>query len=169
MESIAVVIIIAILIVLGIVFAASQKIETADTEAVKIQEADSITIALKVAGLREIKCSKNSESGNTCLDLYRVKALSETIKDTTLDADKYYNDIFKRSKISIRPIYPKIELVPGDSTIKTMTIYEYELPLNPDGTIKEKQQVTRSFFPVLLYDPLEDKNIFAMLEISVYK
>jgi len=164
MESIAVVIIIAILIILGIVFATSQKIGSAGTEIARVQELNSLTIAFKVAGLREIKCSTNSESGNTCFDLYRLKALGKTIDDNTLDADKYYYDIFKKSKISIRPIYPEITIDPDDESVKTIVVYEYKLPEGQTET-----SIKPSFFPILLYDPLEDKNIFAMLEILVFR
>jgi hypothetical protein len=155
MESIAVVIIIGILIVLGIVFAFKQKSSDFVEEKEKFAELDGMTISLRASNLKELKCSSFSNSGNeVCIDLYKLRALEQRVKPENFETYRYYNNLFKKSEIAVRLIYPKRE------GVETITIYSY------NNTNVDTLQTT--FFPVLVYDPVKKENIFAMMEIKVF-
>lgn len=153
MESISVMIIIAILIVLGIVFGFNQRTADLKIQRTEIKEIDATGIALKAGGLKEIKCSSAVDSGAVCFDYYRLKAISEISIPDEPEYYEYYYGLFKKSQITVNMIYP-------DADAETITMYEYA-----DST---DQNVSTSYFPVIVYEPVTKKNVFSIMEIRVY-
>jgi len=158
MESIVVVIIIGIMIVLGIVFAFSLKSDTINSDVRKQQDLLSFTIALRASSLNELKCSTFAESGNVCLDLYRLLAMEETVNPRNPDAFKHYFKMFKQSEIIVHLVQP--EYLENGNRIEKITIYSFE----PEDTTASESL----FYPVLVYDPYDDINIFGVMEVRTF-
>lgn len=158
MESIAVVIIIGIMIIIGIVFAFSLKSDTIDVDVRKQQDLLSFTIALRASSLNELKCSTFTESGNVCLDIYRLLAMNETVNSANPDTFKYYFGMFKQSEIIVHLVHPWY--FENGIQVENITIYSFE----PEDT-KARESL---LYPVLVYDPYEDTNIFGVMEVKTF-
>lgn len=154
MESISVMIIIAILIILGIVFGFSQKTTEIEIQQKEVNEIDATSIAITAAGLKEIKCSSTVQSGNICLDYYRLKAMDSLMDPDTLEVYRYYFGLFKKSHITVNIISPNPT---PDSPIE---MYSYDDPAN--------YNTTSSYFPVIVYNPVTKINYFSIMEIQVF-
>lgn len=119
-ESIAVVIIVIVLIFIGIVF--WNKNSTSNIKDIQSQsnELSVIEIANIVPELYELKCNELSVNRVKCIDLYKLKAMSEEINNSDRKAYSYYHNYFKNSKITIVQVYP-------ESSAFNMTLYDAEL------------------------------------------
>ena len=159
MESIAVVIIIGIMIVLGLVFAFNFKSEDIKIEADEQKNIQALTIALRASSLEELKCSSFTSSGNLCLDLLMIQAVSQYVTPVNDEAYKYYYDQFKTSKIVIKIISP--ELPDND---EEFVLFDYA----PEPVPGKESSLRSIYFPVLLYDPINNIYYFSMMEAGVY-
>ncbi|MCF7865808.1 hypothetical protein K9L67_03645 [Candidatus Woesearchaeota archaeon] len=149
-ETIAVMIIIVVLIIIGLVFGLGRTTEKIEKDANQIDFLNSIRIAIKVTNLQEIKCSRANSGGNTCIDKYKVLSLSELIKENN-EAYVIYQGIFENTQIKINEIYPGTE---------TYTIYDYNDSINKSRTA--------TYVPILLWDPIKDTKQFGIMEVATY-
>lgn len=162
MESIAVVIIIGIMIVLGLVFAFNFKSEDTKQEIDTQRGVQALTIALKASSLEELKCSSFSSSGNLCLDLLTLLAVSEYVTQDNAEAYKYYYDQFKMSFVNITMIYPVYE---GDIEVQQpIKIFDFA-PEVEEGKIMSVRSI---YYPVLVQDPITNTYYFSIMEVGVY-
>lgn len=149
-ETIAVIIIIVILVIIGIMFGSNRKIDDIQTETRQIEHQNAMRIALKASNLQELKCSSVENTRNMCMDLLKIKSVSEVIKEDT-EAYIQYQGVFENTEINVDIIYP----------VKARyTLYNY------NDTANKSRFAT--YIPLLVIDPITETNSFAMLEIATY-
>ncbi len=149
-ETIAVVIIVVFIIVLGIVFYFNFMSGTIDEDRQRASDLDSVSTAIFVSKLNELKCSRAASASFICFDLYRVKAFNESLNEPMIGS--VYHSLIGYANATIRTYYPEQG--------KEYTFYSYE----PSNITGERS----SFIPVLLSDPVENKKYFAYLEVKVF-
>lgn len=158
MESIAVIIIIGIMIVLGIVFAFTYKKDQITRDISEQASVEALTIALRAESLDELRCSTFTSSGTLCFDYYKLTSMETFLQDSNqLEAHQYYYDQFKETEITINLIYPA---VPTGMKAK----------ITPFNFSKENpKSVNTLFFPVLVYDPVTRIDYFSIIQVKVTK
>jgi hypothetical protein len=116
-ESIAVIIIVIIMLIIGISFWA--RISSSDTEKIltDAQELSVIEIANSVSEFSELKCFDSNVNKVKCLDYYKLKAMSN-LTNSSPEIREYYNNYFRNSKITVQMLYPEQE---------NITIYDAKL------------------------------------------
>ncbi len=152
-ETVTVVIILIILIVLGIVYFANTKTQESQIEKEKQKEVDGMKIAVLASGMDELKCSVYSAKVSTCLDIYRIKAFSEILDQNTLSAKEYYFNTFRNSKIEVK-------IIVNETHTEKIVIYDF-------NNSAEKSS-SPTYFPIIVSDPVLEKNYFSILEVRTY-
>jgi len=143
------------LFILGIVLIVFTKISSLsqrDKLADRIQM-KSIEIAQTVAYMPELQCTTKNVGVDNCFDIYKVAALARLLEDEPEDIrDGYYYNIFEYSNITIQEIYP------GNQQHVVYT------------KVKEDSTTMRvTNIPTTLYDPITEKNSFAVLVIESFR
>ena len=155
-ETVAIVIIVMILLVVGIVF--WNKLERKDIvdNSRSTDELFVIEISNTISELPELKCSKSLVQQPNCFDLYKILALNYSIngnadpvlKDTM---KRYYTDYFRTSKITFQQVYP---------TTFNITIYDYEM-VNATRT----HLIT---VPITIEDTINKRTGFGVIYVEGY-
>jgi len=126
-ESIAVVIVVVILLIIGIAFWRALHISDTKETIDLSQEYSVIELAKTVTELPELKCyAAQSVSKVNCFDYYKIMALKETIGETDRAAFNYYSNYFKNSKITFSIIYPDFDSNP-DTASYEIILYDNEI------------------------------------------
>lgn len=132
-ESVAVVIIIIFLLVIGIVFWSGIRRDDIKTTQIEYQDLSVIELAKIAAELPELRCySSNVVTKVNCFDWYKILALNKTMHDPVLKKDvfEYYNYYFKNSRITIKQIYPnETSIVLYDNNISKTTSLQISIPI----------------------------------------
>ncbi|GIU69231.1 MAG: hypothetical protein KatS3mg002_0467 [Candidatus Woesearchaeota archaeon] len=144
-ESIAVVIIVIFLLVIGIVFWSNIRKSDVDVKKIEYQDLSVIEIAKIASELPELRCYNNNVITKVnCFDWYKVLALNKTIRDPAYkDAlFSYYNYYFKNSRVSIKEVYPnETSIVIYDNNISKTTTLQITIPIIIEknyGTVSKK-------------------------------
>lgn len=151
-ETITVLVIIAVLIALGLIFGFNTEQSSIQQDQEQIQEQRAISLALKAANLKELKCSEYDSAGVLCIDEFKATAISKIIQKNTERAYLFYYDIFRNSEIKIIPLYPQEQ--------DNITIYNFN-----DTANKTKRTSQR---PIILINPVTEKRSFALLQTAIY-
>ncbi len=152
-ESIGVIVVITFLMVMGIVVYHRFRQESIQEQIREKKEIDAVSLSNTITSLPELKCSAFSSEGVSCLDLYKIKAISGYLKQKDNEINyyrDYYYDYFYNANISVMQVYPEE---------KTYTIY-YE-----EGSTSNIDQIQ---VPVTIYDPVDETNGFGFLVIKVF-
>jgi len=110
-------------------------------------ELDAIKIAQKISYLPELQCSQDNIVAENCIDILKLAGL----KDVIAENEFYYFDLFSFSKITINEIYP----FDGHFILYDRSLDEYSFK-------------TVANIPILLFDPLNNKNTFGVINIEYY-
>ena len=147
-ESIAILFIFFILVVFGFVFYMDIMKGSAKIEIEENIQLKAIGIAQKVSFLPELQCSEENVRVEDCIDLMKLNAASDLLKDNSI----YYYDIFEFSKIWIEEVFPN-EGTKWDLYNSTPTTYKNRIS---------------TFIPVSLFNPTSKKYNFGVLAVEVY-
>jgi len=147
LETISVLAIASILILLGLIFYSGMLKSSIEVEKGEGTQLDAIKIAQRSSFLPELQCSQDNIIIDNCINILNLEALSEIINENEI----YYFDKFSFSRIIVTKIYPDNE--------------EWILYNRPLEQYSNKI-VTNS--PILLFDPVEDKNYFGVMSIEVF-
>ncbi len=149
-ETIAVLVIIVILIVLGLVFYFTFTGGDVEEERAKVEDLDSISKTIFVSRMVELRCSGAGEVSYACVDKYRAQAFHIVVQGD-VEARALYRSLIGYANITLNMQYSEQE---------NITIYSYE-----PGKISSAS-IAR--MPVLVSDPVTEKNHFAFLEVTVF-
>jgi hypothetical protein len=154
METIAILFIFFVIVFIAIIFFSRIWRSSISEEVSKYQELSSIEVAQLASSLPELQCSEDNIVKSNCVDRLKVIAVQVTDQpqNDLLDVN-YYFDFFGYSQITIQQIFP-------DST-DTWTIY-HKAP----EQIKNKRT---TYFPISIFDPVENANYFGLLTLEVYQ
>ncbi len=150
-ETVAIVIIVVILLILGLVF--WNKISTGDVREItrERQELSVIDIAKIVQEMPEFRCSSTSSEKANCFDRYKILAFKKSFDGgNTQNTEMFslYSDYFLESRISFREIYPDEEtIIIYDSNITNQTTKQIDIPIN-------------------IYDPITKQYSFGLITIE---
>ena len=104
------------------------------------------TCALPI--LPDIQCSFDNIPVDDCIDVEKLKALSQVVSDNI----PYYYNLFELSTIVVKEIYPDV---------REWTIYDNPLQDFSDQTVTQ--------LPVSIYYPIDDEYAFGYLDVGVYR
>ena len=147
LETISVLAIASILILLGLVFYSVMFKSSIEVEKGVSTQLDVIKIAQRSSFLPELQCSQENIIIDNCINILNLEALSEIINENKI----YYFDKLSFSRIIVNKIYPDNE--------------EWVLYDRPLEQYSDKSVIN---VPILLFDPVEDKNYFGVMNIEVF-
>ena len=150
-ESIAVIVILVVMIVLGIMFYARlQHDENKETSRAH-SDMKAIEIAKLASSLPEIKCTGRPVQDKTCIDLEKARQLEAWISGNP--ANLHYVKVLGDARITLHQAYP--DLV-QDSDLLVIIL---------DKTVQGKE-TTEVQVPVTIHDPNTRTNRFGYLKVS---
>ena len=148
METIGVIFIFFILVLFGSIFYFKfQEISFQNTQE-KLLAQHAMDVTLTSLYFPEIQCSRGvAEAEDNCVDLTKVRALTEVIQKNPRYVTDYYFNIFGYANISVEMIYPREESWP---------IYEFEkTEINGSGVeVPAWDRKEATYFVVTLRDEL---------------
>lgn len=97
-ETIGIIIIFFVLIVFGLIFYSNYQKTALIKQRNQILEKDAIGLSLEITYLQELSCEQTEQIG-TCIDLYKLKALTEISQDNS-----FYSNLFGSADIYIHDI-----------------------------------------------------------------
>ena len=156
-ETIAVIIIFVMLLTFSLLwYTYSQDSKQSKARAEQLRS-ESVEVTKIMMNLPEITCSVAGSKEHSCIDLYRLYALSDEINGDYRDS---YSEMFAggrlaRYAVRINLLYPVPELFGLPSTID---VFSYI----PDGT--ENTITTR--VPVVVLDPVREYRFFGVMLIT---
>lgn len=148
-ESIAVIIIVIFLLVIGIVFWNSIRQDDIKTSSLEREDLSVIALAKVAAELPELRCySSSTVSKVNCFDYHKILALNASmhssdpvLRSQTFD---YYNYYFRNSRITIQQVYPTEDsIVLYDNNISRQTSLQISIPIIIEKNYGKKS--TRGF------------------------
>ena len=155
-ETIAILFIFFMLLIVGAVFYLNIKRVTVGRDVQEQFELRAVEISQIISFMPEVQCTEANVVENGCFDIFKIQALDQIQKGLSdgvmNDAALFYGRDFGTSKIEISQIYP-----PGQS----YTIYSNEPESFKDAPI--------THMPISLFDPVEDKYYFGVLDVTVYR
>jgi hypothetical protein len=154
-ESIAIIVIVTILLIIGIAFWNRMKGGDIKDVRTEVEELAVIDLAKVVTELPELRCSYTSVAAVNCFDYYKLLAFSDamfniTDQPTMTRMFNYYNQYFAKSKITVLMIYP---------TRQNITLYNNNLSSTSKLQIK---------IPVIIRDDIHDRTSFGMVAVEEY-
>ena len=105
METIMVLVVFFILLMLGLGFYAYTRITTLEREVSDVTDLESIEVAQAVNYLPELKCFRQGIVIENCIDLYKARAFSQLMNQSTENKLDYFDQL-AHSKIQLKGIYP---------------------------------------------------------------
>lgn len=150
-ETIAVVIIIIILIIVGLLFGFNRTVNDVEKRSNEQEYQNTIRVSLKARSLLEIGCSEFESVSFTCVDEYKIDALSNIIQNDIDGAYLHYFELFKGSEIQVKILYPN----PRDIVLYNIT---------------DNENTTRysTSKPVLVWNPVTKEKSFGVMEVSTF-
>ena len=136
-ETVAVIVIVIILLVVGIVFWNSLKRSDVQTVARQSEDLSIVELAKVVAELPELKCyNTNTITKVNCFDWYKILAFNRTLNSpstpptTRKQAFDMYSNYFQRSKITFQQAYPvEINVTVYDNNISANRALQIMIPV----------------------------------------
>ena len=152
-ETVGILFVFFILLVFGFVFYMNVMRSSSEVDLEENLQLKAIGIAQKASFLPELQCSEENVRTEDCIDLYKLKALSDMVDGNRL----YYYDIFEYSDIYVKEIFPDLWEDEGDWK------YLYQ------NSLTEYKDKISTFIPVSLYDPNDKSYSFGILAVEVYR
>lgn len=134
-ESIAVVIIVIFLLIIGVVFWNSIRRDDIKSASAEYQDLSVIELAKIASELPELRCySSNVVTKVNCFDWYKIMALNSSMNNQDPSVREktfnYYNYYFKNSKITIKEVYPnETSIVIYDNNISQSKSLQISIPI----------------------------------------
>lgn len=155
-ETIAVLFVFFILLIVGLIFYSGVERKSLENDLREFNQLRVIENAQLISFLPELECPTSLEKDN-CIDLYKIKVVEDIFEQNKV----YYYDIFGFSTVTVIQIFPQV-IPPEDGK---WIIYD-----NPkDDTIPEEERTSSKIrVPVSLYDSIDKKYKFAILDITNY-
>jgi hypothetical protein len=150
-ETIAILVIFFFLIVFGFSFYVKMQKVGFGRQTKENLDMRSIQVAQKATFLPELMRSKDNVQSDDCIDLLKLTAFSNMLKNEDGEYHKYYSNTFGASTLRVDQVYP---------AEKSFLIYEQI----PDG--KFDVLVTR--IPITLYNATADSYAFGVLTVTIY-
>ena len=148
-ESVAILFIFFILLVFGFVFYMNIMGGSAKADLEENIQLRAIGVAQRASFLPELQCSKENVRDDNCIDLLKLNATAQLLKENNL----YYYDVFEFSNIYVRRIFPEPEKI-------------WQLYNNAPANYSYKLS---TFIPVSLLSATSDKYDFGILVVEVYR
>ncbi|MEM4267621.1 MAG: hypothetical protein QXK37_02210 [Candidatus Woesearchaeota archaeon] len=146
-ESIIVLIVFFFLLVFGLIFYAKIEKGLAREKETEDFEIQAVQISQKAQALPEIQCTRDSIVSFDCIDLLKIKALSNVSSSNS----EMYKKMFPNTRITLVSAYPY-----KDSWL----VY--------DGTWSD-EGVINFTIPVSLYNPITKQYSFGIMGVEVYR
>ena len=124
-ESIAVVIIVIILLVIGIALWRNSQASDIRSSQIESQDSALIDMAKTASELPELRCYSTEDVKQVnCYDWYKLLALNESMHNSTTRPEtfRFYNNYFGKSRITFQKVYPEPE--------ENLTIYDNNISAN---------------------------------------
>ena len=150
-ETIGVLIVFLILLGFAIIFYNFVQKSSFEQELQKIAEGKSQEISEKALLLPELDCSLTGITEINCIDLFKLKGFG-AIVNGSLDAEAEYFTVFETSEVVVRQLWP-----PSNASI---VLY--------NKTPEKYRSKTLFASPILLRQPLQNANIFGIIEVTTY-
>lgn len=147
METIAVMAIFFILVALGLIFYTDVVARNAAIEKEENYQLNAIRIVQMASFLPELQCSHENIITDNCINILNLESMLEIINENQI----YYFDKFSFSRIIVNKIYPDKE--------------EWVLYNKP---LEEYSRKSVTNIPMLLFDPIENKNSFGVMNVEVF-
>lgn len=147
METAAVLAVFFLLVVFGFVFysnAIKNDVGLKEEESIQLE---AIKVVQRAFFLPELACSDGGRVIDNCIDLMKLEASLDVINGNEI----YYFDKFAFSRIVVNEIYPDE---------KEWVIY--------DKSLEEYSYKSSTNIPVSIFDPLENKNSFGVVNVVVF-
>lgn len=146
METIAVLFIFFIMVFIGIIFYTNIMASKVTQKQEQFQELSTVQVAQIASSLSEFSCTKPDIVSSNCIDLLKLKYAKDIIDDNIGE----YFDLFGYANITVKKIYPEGE---------TYELYTYK------GNLTSKSP---TFFPISLYEPINETASFGLMTVEVY-
>ena len=148
LETIVVLAVFFILVVFVFIFYSKVFESSIEIENEENSQLNAIKIAQKASFLPELQCSQDNVVIDNCIDLLKLAAISDIIKENEI----HYFDMFSFSRITINEIYPDAE----------------ELAVLYDKPLEEYSNKIVTNIPITLFNPLNNKNSFGVMVVEVF-
>ena len=150
-ETIGVLIIFFFLIVVGLSFYFVIAKKGAVSAYEKAAQLKGIEIIRKAVTLPELDCARVGVQVENCFDQLKLKHFSKLIQ-TDPQVFSQYSPFFGTTEIAVQEIFPQVK----------EPISLFSNPLEDSG-------FDRAVIPILLFDPINDRFNFAILEVKYYQ
>jgi len=147
METMAVLAIFFILVAIGLIFYSSVVTRNVAIEKEGNNQLNAVRIVQMASFLPELQCSQENIIIDNCIDILNLESMLEVINENQI----YYFDKFSFSRIIVNKIYPDEE----EWLLYNKPLEEYS-----------GKSVTNT--PMLLFDPIENRNSFGVMNIEVF-
>lgn len=148
-ETMAVLVIFFFLLIFGVSFYFVMQRSSYNRQVERNAQLLSVQLTQKISNIPELDCALAGIQIENCVDKIKLEKMNELLQDE--QTKLYYFNAFGFSKITVRTIYPDF--------------IEYELyERNPETF----SAAYRNRIPMLLYNALEKKFDFALLEVTTY-
>lgn len=148
-ETMAVLIVFFFLLIFGVSFYFVLQRSSYNRQVDRNAQLVSVQLSQKISDIPELDCALVGIQIKNCIDLIKLEKLNEILQ--TDDGQLAYFDVLGYSKIYVRTIYPEF---------KKYDLYEK----NPENFIT----AYRNQIPLLLFDSVDNKYSFAVLEVTTY-
>ena len=121
-ETIGILIIFFIIVVFGLIFYSNFQKSSLLKQKEQILERDAISLSLRITYLQELRCEQTGgleEETGTCIDLYKIQAITELI-DSSQD-NEYYTNLFGTADIYFKDMVNNITYNIYNSTLEDFT------------------------------------------------
>lgn len=165
-ETIFVVMIIILLIVIGFVFMFKAEESSSYVQATKFHELDSVALGQLITNLPELVCSTSGTKQQSCFDTSKIDAFRNVLSNNKDISMEYYFEKLGNVNITVEEIYPNVN--------KRWTIYVNDFNLNVTDEQGDIVKLIQSYgstlkIPILLRDPITNKNSFGVLYVTKYR
>lgn len=153
-ETISVMIVLLLLLVFGLIIYGQNKGEKIKEKGETYRELDLVELAQISYSLPEIQCSFAEVTDFGCIDKYKAKQLSKIINKsiTTTSGYEYlyYRSIFGSASVNIT-------IIANDGSKENFQIY---------GLRRNFTERRPLYMPIIIYDPVTDKNNFGVMTVE---
>ncbi len=146
METISVLFIFFVLVFVGMIFYTNFMKVRLEEDIETQQDLTKIQINQIVSFLPELQCSQDNIVTSNCIDLLKLDSASNVISNNFED---YFN-FFAYSNITVKKIFP--------ASTKDWHLY---------SNVRNGSR-TRTYFPISLYEPINDSYFFGLMIVEVY-
>ncbi len=148
-ESVFIIIIFVIILMIVIVFFA--RFQRSDVQFTRTEQSlrDSVQMAQIFSSLPEVACTESNAIRENCIDILKL----ETMDSLSSSELVYYYDLFRFGTVTIEQIYPE------DGLGRHWVIY---------NVTRENAGFFSMAIPMALYDPVEGRNNFGIMEVRFY-